>query len=248
MYAIGKLAEISHVSVRTLRYYDEIGLLLPSTKNAAGHRFYSDEEVSRLHHILMLRDLGFPLETIHQFLVDREFDLASVLKMRQQLIQAEQANLRKMESSITALLNIVETEETPDWSTVFTTFTNFQADRSEMKDFWAHYFSEEEQRIVNKFPVYGEKSGDEEQWDSLIQEVRANLNCDPKSPTAQKLAHRWMELVDRMYEGNSELAQKVWELNKTKAPHQQLFQYEPELITFIEQAVHHYFIHLESEV
>lgn len=248
MYAIGKLAEISHVSVRTLRYYDEIGLLLPSAKNAAGHRFYSDEEVSKLHHILMLRDLGFPLETIHQFLVDREFDLTSVLKMRQQLIQAEQVNLRKMESSIAALLNIAETEETPDWSTVFTTFTNFPADRNEMKDFWAHYFSEEEQRIVNKFPVYGEKSGDEEQWDTLTREVRANLNCDPTSPKAQKLAHRWMALVDRMYEGNSELAQKVWQLNKTKAPHQQFFRYEPELIAFIEQAVQHYFIRLESEV
>lgn len=64
MYTIGKLAEISQVSVRTLRYYDEIGLLLPSEKNAAGHRFYSNDKVAKLQHILMLRDLGFSLSTI----------------------------------------------------------------------------------------------------------------------------------------------------------------------------------------
>lgn len=241
MYSIGKLANISHISVRTLRYYDEIGLLLPTKKNDAGHRFYTDEDISKLHYILMLKDLGFSLDAIHQLLSNREFDLQGVLEMRKKVIQTEQANLRKMEKSINTLLLILETEETMDWDTVFITFSTFPADKSLLKELWAKYFSEEEQLILNRFPDQGENSEAEKLWDELIQEVRANLTQDPKSPIGQELAKRWMTLVNKMYKGNDELAQKVWNLNKNREPHLRFFQFEQEIITFIDQATQHYF-------
>lgn len=246
MYAIGKLAEISRVSVRTLRYYDEIGLLLPSEKNAAGHRFYSNDKVAKLQHILMLRDLGFSLHTIHQFLVSREFDLSSVLKMRKKIIQEELDQLRKIENSIETLIDIAETETHMEWETIFSTYTSHASKQQHLRESWTKYFSEEEQQIVDSFPVFGEKNGDELQWKALVQKVRANLNQDPASSIAQDLAKEWLELVDRMYQGNSELANKVWKLNKTKKPHQRVFVYEPELILFIEQAINHYNLQLET--
>lgn len=246
MYTIGKLAEISQVSVRTLRYYDEIGLLLPSEKNAAGHRFYSNDKVAKLQHILMLRDLGFSLSTIQQFLISREFDLSSVLKMRRKIIQEEQDQLRKIEDSIEALIDIAETETHMEWETIFATYTSHSSKKQYLRESWTKYFSEEEQQIVDSFPVFGEKSGDESQWETLVQKVRANLSQDPASPIAQDLAKEWLELVDRMYQGNSKLANKVWELNKTKKPHERVFAYERELILFIEQAINHYNQQLET--
>lgn len=246
MYTIGKLAEISQVSVRTLRYYDEIGLLLPSEKNAAGHRFYSNDKVAKLQHILMLRDLGFSLSTIQQFLISREFDLSSVLKMRRKIIQEEQDQLRKIEDSIEALIDIAETETHMEWETIFATYTSHSSKKQYLRESWTKYFSEEEQQIVDSFPVFGEKSGDESQWETLVQKVRANLHQDPASPIAQDLAKEWLELVDRMYQGNGKLANKVWELNKTKKPHERVFAYERELILFIEQAINHYNQQLET--
>lgn len=240
MYAIGKLAEISQVSVRTLRYYHEIGLLLPSEKNAAGHRFYSNNQVAKLQHILMLRDLGFSLCTIHQFLISREFDLSRVLKMRKKIIQEELRQLRKTEESIDALIDIAETETHMEWETIFSSFTSRSSKQQLLKESWTKYFSEEEQQIVDSFPIFGEKSSDDPHWEALVQKVRANLDQDPASSIAQDLAKEWLELVDRMYQGNSKLANKVWELNKVKKPHQRVFVYEPELILFIEQAIERY--------
>ncbi|MDE4085301.1 MerR family transcriptional regulator [Planococcus maritimus] len=246
MYTIGKLAEISQVSVRTLRYYDEIALLLPSKKNAAGHRFYSDDKVAKLQHILMLRDLGFNLHTIHQFLISREFDLSSVLKMRRKIIQEELDQLRKIEDSIEALIDIAETDTHMEWEKVFATYTSHSSKKQHLRESWTKYFSEEEQQIVDSFPVFGEKSGDESQWEALAQKVRANIIQDPASSIAQDMAKEWLELVDRMYQGNSKLANKVWELNKTKKPHQRVFAYEPEVILFIEQAIKHYYQQLKN--
>lgn len=246
MYTIGKLSEISQVSVRTLRYYDEIGFLLPSEKNAAGRRFYSEDKVAKLQHILMLRDLGFSLDTIHQFLISREFDLSSILKMRRKIIQEELNQLKKIEGSIEALIDIAEMETQMEWETIFATYTSHSSNKQHLRESWTKYFSEEEQQIVDSFPVFGEKSGDESQWEALAQKVRANLHQDPASPVAQDLAKEWLELVDRMYQGNGKLANKVWELNKTKKPHQRVFAYEPELILFIEQAIKHYNQQLES--
>lgn len=247
MYSIGKLAKMSHASIRTLRYYDEIGLLLPTHKNEAGHRFYSDEDISKLHYILMLKDLGFALETIQQFLSNREFDLHSVLSMRKKMIRAEQENLKKMETAINTLLTIVETEEDTNWETIFNTFSTFPADKSLLRELWAKHFTEDEQLVLNKFSGPGDHSEEEKLWSDLTQDVRASLHKDPQSPDAQRLAKRWMDLVDRVYEGNAELAHKVWELNKKREPHLRFFVFEQEIITFIDQAIRHYFEAKEAQ-
>jgi DNA-binding transcriptional MerR regulator len=63
-YTIGELAKLSSVSTRTLRYYDAIGLLKPSHKNASGYRSYGVKEVDLLQEILFYRELGLSLENI----------------------------------------------------------------------------------------------------------------------------------------------------------------------------------------
>ena len=59
---VGELAEVSGVTVRTLHHYDEIGLLVPSTRSEAGYRIYTDGEVDRLQAILTYRELGLGLD------------------------------------------------------------------------------------------------------------------------------------------------------------------------------------------
>ncbi|EGA91423.1 transcriptional regulator, MerR family protein [Planococcus donghaensis MPA1U2] len=241
MYSIGKLAKLSHASVRALRYYDEISLLPPTTKNAARHRYYTDKDISKLHHILLLKDLGFSLETIQELLSTREFDLQSVLGMRKKMIQTEQQQLSKMEASINTLLVLLETNELTNWENVFETFTTFPTDKSPLQELWTAYFSEDEQRILNKFATSEENRQAENEWTELIEDVRSNLYQDPKSPVGQKLAKRWMDKVEKAYDENLDLAQKVWDLNKKREPHLRFFQFEQEIINFIDQATRYYY-------
>lgn len=63
-YTINKIARLAGVTLRTLRYYDKIGLLTPSARTDAGYRLYSDEDVERLQQILFFRELDFPLAKI----------------------------------------------------------------------------------------------------------------------------------------------------------------------------------------
>jgi DNA-binding transcriptional MerR regulator len=65
MLKIGEFSALARISVRTLRHYDEIGLLPPARLDPdSGYRYYSVRQLPRLHRILVLRDLGFPLDRI----------------------------------------------------------------------------------------------------------------------------------------------------------------------------------------
>lgn len=71
MYGIGTVARLAQVSARTLRHYDEIGLLKPAYVDAAtGYRHYTPDQVLRLHRILVLRDLGVPLSEVGRLIDD----------------------------------------------------------------------------------------------------------------------------------------------------------------------------------
>lgn len=69
LLTVSQVAEWAHVSVRTLHYYDEIGLLEPSDRSDAGYRQYVRADLDRLHEVLLFRELGLPLEAIRE-LVD----------------------------------------------------------------------------------------------------------------------------------------------------------------------------------
>ncbi len=122
MIRIGDFSKLSQVSIKTLRYYDEMGLFKPiNVDRFTGYRYYSAGQLPRLNRILALRDLGLSLEQIAQVLdegVSPE-QLRGMLRLKraelQQHIAGEQARLARVE----ARLNTIELEDTmPDYDVV----------------------------------------------------------------------------------------------------------------------------------
>lgn len=70
MKTVKAVSKIAGISVRTLQYYDHIGLLSPATRSEAGYRLYSDDDMKRLQRILLLRELDFPLKSIIEIMKD----------------------------------------------------------------------------------------------------------------------------------------------------------------------------------
>src|SRR5437660_2042330 len=76
---VGELAAATGLTVRTLHYYDEIGLLMASGRSEAGHRLYADDDVQRLYRICLLRRLGLPLSEIGRALDDPAWNLRAAM-------------------------------------------------------------------------------------------------------------------------------------------------------------------------
>lgn len=87
-YTVQKLSQLAGISTRTLRYYDEIGILKPARINSSGYRIYGQTEINQLQQILFYRELGVSLETIKDLVTSPSFDGAKALREhRQKLIE-----------------------------------------------------------------------------------------------------------------------------------------------------------------
>ncbi|GIP29055.1 hypothetical protein J23TS9_41850 [Paenibacillus sp. J23TS9] len=93
-WKVGDLAKLTGLTVRTLRYYDQIGLLSPSGQTESGHRLYSESNLSRLHQILSLKELGLSLEEIKSALSDGQISPLEIVGLQINQIQ-EQMKLQQ---------------------------------------------------------------------------------------------------------------------------------------------------------
>ncbi|WP_099221822.1 MerR family transcriptional regulator [Listeria costaricensis] len=95
-YTIQKLALLAGVTPRTLRYYDQIGLLKPARASTNGYRIYGQAEVDRLQQILLYRELELGLDEIKELLDDPSFDRKSALMNHQQKLLAKKGRLERI--------------------------------------------------------------------------------------------------------------------------------------------------------
>lgn len=94
---IKEFAEQIGVSVRTLHYYDEIGLLKPSEVDAQnGYRFYDERSLERMQEILFYRELDFSLKTIAQILSSPDYDKQQALTRQRKLLLAKKERLERL--------------------------------------------------------------------------------------------------------------------------------------------------------
>ena len=96
LYSIQKMSQISGVSGRTLRYYDELGLLKPKEISNVGYRKYSDAEVDKLQQILLYKQMGLKLEEIKTILKNPDFDLKQALEKQKKQLLLERNRLQQI--------------------------------------------------------------------------------------------------------------------------------------------------------
>lgn len=107
LFSIGEVAKLYDLNIRTLRYYDQIGLLKPErTDENTGYRYYSNRQFERLNTIKYLRALDMPLERIAQFFESRDVDtLTELLCQQQERTRARLEELRRIDLKINSRLD-----------------------------------------------------------------------------------------------------------------------------------------------
>jgi DNA-binding transcriptional MerR regulator len=107
-YTVQKLAQLAGVSTRTLRYYDEIGILKPARINSSGYRIYGQREVDRLQQILFLRELGVGLESIKDIVTAPSFDGAKALRAHLEKLLEKREQLDALIANVNKTIAVTE--------------------------------------------------------------------------------------------------------------------------------------------
>ncbi len=200
-YTVKKLADLADVSTRTLRYYDEIGILKPARINSSGYRIYGQNEVNRLQQILFYRELEISLEDIKEIISQPGYDSSHALKDHRIKLLAKRNQIDLL------LANIDKTLEAAEGRIIMT-------DKEKFEGFKHKLIDENENKYGREIRErYGDKAVDEsnnkllkmtdeqyQQFEKLSQEVNETLKAamekgDPAGSLGQKAAdlHRqWL--------------------------------------------------------
>lgn len=93
---IKEVADLVGISVRTLHYYDQIGLLIPSETTSAGYRLYANEDLEMLQQILFFKELGFSLEKIKQIISNPSYDREEALMLQRNMLLEKRNQLDRV--------------------------------------------------------------------------------------------------------------------------------------------------------
>jgi DNA-binding transcriptional MerR regulator len=128
-WSIREFSKLTGVTVRTLHYYDEQGLLKPHHKNDAGYRFYSNEELTCFKKINILKYMGFNLKQIRDILLNNKLDWFCSLNLQSKVIQEDITKLQHKLMLINHSITFHSTSNTIDWNNMYKIIEFFTDDK-----------------------------------------------------------------------------------------------------------------------
>jgi DNA-binding transcriptional MerR regulator len=200
MKTVGEVADLAHVTVRTLHHYDELGLLSPSERSETGYRLYSYDDLARLQEILIWRALGFSLAEIRSLLDDPGYDPVSALERQRELVGREIDRLGAVAAAVDAAL-AAHRNGTPIEETKM--FDGFEPAlyEDEARERWGR--TEAYQESTRRSQAYGEnewlqiRRESEQIVRELVDLMRAGSPAD--GPAARALAERHRDHISRWF-------------------------------------------------
>jgi DNA-binding transcriptional MerR regulator len=217
-YTIQKLASLAGVSTRTLRYYDEIGILKPARINSSGYRIYGQEEVNTLQQILFYRELGVGLDSIKDIVTAPSFDGAKALREHREKLLEKREQLDLLIANVDKTIALNEGRITMSNKEKFEGFKKKMVEENEKK------YGKEIREKYGKDKVEASNAKvmnmTEEQYQevtALAEQVHTTLaeafkTGDPAGELAQKAANlhkQWLTYYWKEYskEAHAGLAQ-----------------------------------------
>jgi DNA-binding transcriptional MerR regulator len=197
-YSINRLAKLAGVSTRTLRYYDEIGLLSPKRMSSNSYRVYEQEDVDILQQTLFYRELGIPLEKIRSIIWSKDYDRVAALRGHLSALEAEKKRIELLITNVKKTIATAKGEMS-------------MSDKERFEGFKRKLIAENERQYGKEVR---EKFGDEAVDASNAQ----ILGMTPEQyEELQKLSQQLNESLKTAFEQgdpSSQLAQKVCALHK----------------------------------
>ncbi len=243
-YSVGQVADLAGVTIRTLHHYDEIGLLSPSERNAAGYRIYEEPDLERLQRILFYRELGFALEGIAAIVDDPRTDAVGHLRRQRRLLTERIERLQKMVAAIDYEMEAREMDIKLTPEERLEVFGDFdpEAHAEEAEQRWGgtEAYRQSQRRVATytKEDWLQIKAEGEEVQSNLVAAFAAGSGSDSDEAIAAAEAHR-QHISRWFYECSYEIHRGLGEMyvsdNRFRAHYDAL---APGLAQFIRDAAH----------
>ena len=191
---INEVARLTGITVRTLHYYDEIGLLKPTEITVSGYRLYDDNALAKLQQILFFRELDFPLNEIKKIISSPVFDKTRALENHRKLLIKKN---ERLENLISLVDNIIKGENAMSFK---------EFDLTEIEKTKKEFITEVNERWGNSDAfVESEKKAEnygKEQWQQIsddggciLKAFAQNINKSADSAEVQALVVKWQDFI-----------------------------------------------------
>ncbi len=223
VWKVGELAERTGISVRALHHYEKIGLLVPYRRTESGHRLYAEGDVMRLQQIASLRSLRFSLAEIRELLDAPSFSPGRVIELHiariRERIELERKLCDRLEA-VAALMSATEDSAAEDSAEKFVETVMEVTKMSERIE--KYYTPEQLEQLERRKQELGEERirAAEAGWPLLMEQVRVEMEAgtDPSDERVQRLARRWMDLVEEFIGRDADIRRSVtnmWQQEET---------------------------------
>ncbi len=181
MMTVNEVSKLTGVSIRTLQYYDKIGLLKPAQYTESGYRLYDDAALERLQQILLFKELQFPLKEIKQIISRPNFDRAKALEQQIELLTMKKEHLERL------ILFACEIKEKGENAMDFSAFDKKKIDEytEQAKAQWGTTDAYKEFEEKSKYRTGAETQAISEQMMQIFVELGQMKEMEPAGEAVQ---------------------------------------------------------------
>ncbi|MBS4190000.1 MerR family transcriptional regulator [Bacillus sp. FJAT-49705] len=209
-YSIGQFSKKTSTTIRTLRYYDEIGILKPAFITESGRRYYSDNDLIKLQKIVSLKYLGYSLEKITEFIHMNDWNLKESLSFQRKEMLQKKLHIEKVIRALDHALHIMDDDGEVDSSIFISLILNIQMESEHKK--WLKGFIEEK-KVDAMYDIPEEKQLELNKKAITIYSDLKNLyGHDPESNQVQEVIKGYMEIVQEIIGDDFKLVQELYDM------------------------------------
>jgi len=242
MFTIKQISQLAHVTPRTLRYYDQIGLLTPEEIGNNGYRYYSDASLLKLQQILFYRELEIPLEQIKKIMSHKKFDLQSALEGHKRQLGKRIDRLNNLIATVDQTLKYIKGEDEMNKNVLFDAFNDEEQEKME-KEAMRIYDPETVKASNIKWKNYSvaEKQKISAEGNAVYQGFVDVMSKGPDSQEAQACVQRWRDHINYFWVPNKEQLLGLADLYNDDPRFKKNFEkVHPDLAHFVREAVRVY--------
>ena len=245
-YTVRQVARMAGVSVRTLHHYDQVDLLKPASRTAAGYRLYGEQELLRLQQILFFKELDVPLDEIRRILDDPGFDQVEALANHRRRLQERAERLTRLLRTIDRTIQRL-TEEPMEMTDeeLYEGFTPEEIERykREARELYDPALVAESERRVRRMSR-AQWQAIKQEGDEITRAEAALMDRAPDDPDVQKLMARHYAWIEHFYPASAEIFRGLGQGYAENPDFRRHFdRYRPGLADFLREAMAYYADH-----